>query len=191
MAKAPFDPVVARPGAVWTGRELVVVGLACAPGQYDDEGSCLVGTTLSVLERGAQSWSDAAPVPAGDAAGPFFLACAGDAVYVHPSVLTAAWRYDLDARRWDTLPPPPSPAALTGVGVWTGRGFLVGVSIRTPGTLARSTDGFLLAPTDANWRTIPDVVGLDGPAAWRSGFADTFGYEQSTRATLLQTYRPS
>ena len=44
MARAPFDPVVALPAGVWTGRELVVVGLACAPHQYDDEGSCRRGT---------------------------------------------------------------------------------------------------------------------------------------------------
>jgi hypothetical protein len=150
----------------------------------------LAGTTVSVLERGAPSWSDAAPVPAGDAAGPFFLACADDAVYVHPSVLTAAWRYDLASKQWDALPAPPSPAALTGAGAWTGRGFLVGISIRTRDTLARSTDGFLLDRADASWRTVPDVVGLEGPASWQSGYAYTFGYDETSRRTLLQTYRP-
>jgi hypothetical protein len=277
MTRAPFE-FVQLPRGVWTGHELLILGLACKPGRVTDEGECLagryvggayepktdrwrpvpipermraqpdssrtlgegdaigwsdgravfllpsgfwafdphadrwqhlpdgasyscatkralaglVGGNLSVLVPGGSrsEWNEAEPLPNGDTAGPFFLTCADDAVYVHPSVLTATWRYDLVSKRWETLPAPPAPAALTGAGAWTGRGFLVDITIRTRETFAISTDGFLFDPADARWRTVAGVVGLDTITTWSKGYAYTLGYDDTRRVTL-QTYRPA
>jgi hypothetical protein len=119
------------------------------------------------------------------------FACADDPVYAYMSVLTSAWRLDLDAGAWQELPPPPQPTAIVGSAAWTGTELLVSIVIRSREPVTTTRDAFVFDPTSRTWRTTPnaEVHEDDATQVWSEGFAYQLGYEPSGKVTV-HTYRP-
>lgn len=111
MPPAPFDPVMQWPSGVWTGRELVVVGLECDPRKSDDEGSCTPGTFVGASYTPKVNQWRKLRIPAEIAAGYHPGDVIGTAHALGWSaeravfqVNSGTWAFDPERDRWEHLP---------------------------------------------------------------------------------------